>query len=66
MLVLDLHKVLPYGGKFIPGAATFTAEEIIALCIYRGGPGAVVEARVRGSLVTPTGNVLDRVGDAGK
>ncbi len=53
LLVLDLNAVLPYGGQFSPGAGSLTAEEIIALCVYRAGPAAVVETRVRGRVVGP-------------
>jgi guanine deaminase len=51
VLVLDLNAVLPYGGRFAAEITPLSAEEIIALCVYRGGPAATVEARVRGRVV---------------
>ncbi len=53
VLVLDLNKVLPYGGRFVPREAALTAEEIIALCVYRASARAVVEVCVRGRRVFP-------------
>jgi guanine deaminase len=52
VLVLDLNAVLPYGGRFDLGVEPLTAEAIVTLCVYRAGPAAVVEARVRGRLVS--------------
>jgi guanine deaminase len=51
VLVLDLNAVLPYGGRFAEEAAPLPAEDVISLCVYRGGPAATLEARVRGRLV---------------
>lgn len=52
VLVLDLNAVLPYGGRFAAETTPPSAEDIVALCVYRGGPAATVEARVRGRVVT--------------
>jgi guanine deaminase len=52
VLVLDLNAVLPYGGRFAQEGTPLTADDVITLCIYRGGPAATVEARVRGRVVT--------------
>jgi guanine deaminase len=50
--VIDLNSVLPYGGRFGESAPTVDADEIIALCVYRAGPAAVVESCVRGRVVS--------------
>ena len=51
VLVLDLNAVLPYGGRFAAETTPPTADDVITLCVYRGGPAATVEARVRGRVV---------------
>jgi guanine deaminase len=51
LLVLDLNKVLPYGGKFGMHAEPLGGEDVIALCVYRANADAVIEARVRGRIV---------------
>ncbi len=50
LVVIDLAPVLPYGmrGNI---HADLTAEEVIALLVYRGGPHGVVETFVRGRSV---------------
>jgi len=50
MIVVDLAALLPYGnqGKRIDD---LTTEDILALCIYRGGPHATLETYVRGNCV---------------
>ena len=48
--VMDIASLLPYRGS----ATKFeelTAEEVLALCVYRGGPHAVLETFVRGRSV---------------
>lgn len=50
LLVLDLAGVTPYGRKTNPHAH-LTAEDVITLLVYRGGPSAVVETLVRGKSV---------------
>ncbi len=48
--LMDYGALVPYrkGGK---GAADLSAADIVSLCVYRGGPGAVVETFVRGRSV---------------
>ena len=50
MIVVNLAALLPYGthGKRIDDLST---EDILALCIYRGGPHATLETYVRGNCV---------------
>jgi guanine deaminase len=50
MIVVDLAALLPYGnqGKRIDD---LTTEDILALCIYRGGPHSNLETYVRGKCV---------------
>ena len=50
VIVVDLAALLPYGnqGKRIDD---LTTEDILALCIYRGGPQATLETYVRGNCV---------------
>jgi cytosine/adenosine deaminase-related metal-dependent hydrolase len=50
LLVVDLPALLPYG-KTGPGLDDLTTEDILALCIYRGGPHATLETYVRGKRV---------------
>jgi guanine deaminase len=50
LTVMDIASLLPYRGS----ATKFedlTAEEVLALCVYRGGPHAVLETFVRGRSV---------------
>ncbi len=50
LTVMDIASLLPYRGS----ATKFeelTAEEVLALCVYRGGPHAVLESFVRGRSV---------------
>ena len=42
--------LLPYR-QASKAAADLTAEDIVSLCIYRGGPHAVLETFVRGQSV---------------
>ena len=48
--VIDYGALLPYR-KSAKGTADLTAEDVLSLCIYRGGPEAVVETYVRGQSV---------------
>jgi len=50
LLVVDLPALLPYGNKnhYLDD---LSAEDVLALCIYRGGPHATVESYVRGRCV---------------
>jgi guanine deaminase len=50
LAVLDLAAIMPYGRKLNPHA-NLTAEDVLALLVYRGGPTAVVETFVRGRSV---------------
>jgi guanine deaminase len=50
LLVVDLPALLPYG-KNGPGLDDLSPEDILALCIYRGGPHATLETYVRGKCV---------------
>jgi guanine deaminase len=45
--VMDLAALLPYGGGETK-IEDLTPEDMLALCIYRGGPHAVLETFVRG------------------
>ncbi len=45
--VMDFGALLPYR-QSTKGVADLTAEDIVSLCIYRGGPQAVLETFVRG------------------
>jgi guanine deaminase len=50
LLVVDLPTLMPYGNT---GARLddLSPEDILALCIYRGGPHATLETYVRGNCV---------------
>ncbi len=50
LTVMDYGALLPYrrGAK---GVNDLTAEDIVSLCVYRGGPEAVLETFVRGQSV---------------
>ena len=50
LVVLDLAHVLPYGGRGNMHS-DLSAEEVITLLVYRGGPQAVIETFVRGSSI---------------
>jgi guanine deaminase len=50
LVVLDLANVLPYGSRGNMHS-DLSAEEILNLLVYRGGPHAVVETFVRGTSV---------------
>ncbi len=48
--IMDFNALLPYRQNS-KRAADLTAEDIASLCIYRGGPHAVLETFVRGRSV---------------
>ena len=50
LLLVDLPALLPYG-KIGTGLDDLTTEDVLALCIYRGGPHATRETYVRGKCV---------------
>jgi guanine deaminase len=50
LTVMNYSALLPYR-QSSKTAADLTAEDIVSLCIYRGGPPAVVETFVRGQSV---------------
>jgi guanine deaminase len=47
LTVMDLAAMLPYR-KSSKATNDLTAEDVVSLCIYRGGPEAVLETLVRG------------------
>jgi guanine deaminase len=49
LTVMDFHSLMPYPKQ--AKAADLSADDILSLCIYRGGPAAVVETFVRGESV---------------
>lgn len=49
-VVVDLGALLPYGAER-QGAHALSKEDVLALCIYRGGPEATRETYVRGRCV---------------
>jgi guanine deaminase len=50
LLVVDIQAIRPYPSHQ-PSIADLSPEDIVALCIYRGGPQATVESYVRGKSV---------------
>ena len=50
LLVVDLTALFPYGKTAVP-LADLSTEDILALCIYRGGPHATLATYVRGKCV---------------
>ena len=48
LFVMDLAALLPYR-KGVKALADIGPEDILSLCVYRGGPQAVVETMVRGN-----------------
>src|SRR5882672_6723489 len=49
LIVVDLAALLPYPNE--AALAELTPEDIVALCIYRGGPQANLETYVRGKCI---------------
>lgn len=54
LTVMDIAALLPYGRQQA-GFAELTADDLVSLCVYRGGPDAVVETFVRGRSVYRAG-----------
>jgi cytosine/adenosine deaminase-related metal-dependent hydrolase len=50
LLVVDLPTLMPYG-RNDARLDDLSPEDILALCIYRGGPHATLETYVRGNCV---------------
>ena len=50
LTVMDIGALLPYR-RSSKGTNDLTTEDVLSLCIYRGGPEAVIETFVRGSSV---------------
>jgi guanine deaminase len=50
LVVFDLNAAFPYPSDH-PPVEEFSPEDVIALCIYRGGPQATIETYVRGKSV---------------
>ena len=50
LTVMDVARMLPYHGSAMK-FDDLTPDDILALCIYRGGPQAVLETFVRGRSV---------------
>jgi guanine deaminase len=48
--VMDIAALQPYRGS-ADKISEFSPEDILALCVYRGGPHAVLESYVRGRCV---------------
>ena len=56
MIVIDIAKLLPYPQNR-NAMAGLTAEDILALCIYRAGPEANLETYVRGKCIYQATNL---------
>ena len=50
LIVVDLAALLPYP-KDQDALRALSAEDVLALCVYRGGPHANLETYVRGRCV---------------
>jgi guanine deaminase len=55
LIVVDLASLLPYANH--DGLAKLTPEDVVALCIYRGGPQANLETYVRGLCIYRSGRL---------
>ncbi len=55
LVVLDMDKLIPYGGNTGPRPPELSAQDIVALCIYRGGAHATAATYVRGRKVYAAG-----------
>ena len=60
LIVVDLAALLPYG-KQGRGFDDLSTEDILALCIYRGGPRANLATYVRGKCVYRAPELAARV-----
>jgi guanine deaminase len=60
LIIVDLDALLPYPKN--PGVlAELSTEDVVALCIYRGGPQANLETYVRGRCVYQAPKLASRV-----
>jgi guanine deaminase len=50
LLIFDAASLLPYR-KTCHGISEMSVEDILSLCVYRGGPQAVLETFVRGKSI---------------
>jgi guanine deaminase len=50
LTIMDLGSLLPYR-RSSKGTGDLSAEDVVSLCVYRGGPEAVLETFVRGRSV---------------
>jgi guanine deaminase len=55
LIVVDLPALLPYQNS--NGLSKLGPEDIVALCIYRGGPQAILETYVRGRCIYRAGRL---------
>jgi guanine deaminase len=51
LIVVDLASILPYPKTSATALRDLSAEDALALCVYRGGPHAILETYVRGKCV---------------
>ncbi len=59
LIVVDLASLLPYANH--NGLAKLAPEDVVALCIYRGGPQANLETYVRGRRIHQAAHLAHRV-----
>ena len=59
LTVIDVEMLLPYGRIGHPRVSELSPQDLIALCIYRGGPEATVATYVRGRRVFSAGEPPD-------
>ncbi len=55
LTVINVETLLPYGRAGAPRVSELSPQDLIALCIYRGGPAATVSTYVRGRKVYEAG-----------
>jgi len=55
LTIVDLSALIPYG-KQNAALEQLSTEDVVALCIYRGGPHATLATYVRGNCVYQAGN----------
>jgi len=60
LIVVDVDALLPYP-KNPDALGELSTEDVLALCIYRGGPQATLETYVRGKCVYQAPNLASRV-----
>jgi guanine deaminase len=51
LIVVDLASILPYPKTSATALRDLSTEDALALCVYRGGPHAILETYVRGKCV---------------